>query len=105
MKNSDTVQPRREVWRERIQQQEKSGLSVRVFCQSRGLNQHAFYQWRRRFAQGQRARFALVETNGSSVPGGAAVELVLGTGDRLQIAAGVDATTLRTVLAVLREGA
>jgi len=47
--------------------------------------------------------FALVETREASRRGTGAVELWLNGGDRLQIAPGVDAATLRTVLAVLRE--
>jgi hypothetical protein len=48
-------------------------------------------------------KFALVETNGSVQARGAAEELTLATGERLRIEPGVDTTTLRTVLSVLRE--
>jgi hypothetical protein len=48
-------------------------------------------------------RFALVETQEVNQQGRAALELSLSNGELLQIAAGVDAGTLRTVLAVLRE--
>lgn len=48
-------------------------------------------------------KFALVETNRSAPAGVAAVEVILASGERLRIAPGVDAATLRLVLNVLRE--
>ena len=86
-----------------IQQQEKSGLSVRIFCQQRGVSDQLFYWWRKRLAAREPVRFALVETEELKQQGGSGLELWLSGGERLQIAAGVDAATLRTVLAVLRE--
>jgi hypothetical protein len=47
--------------------------------------------------------FALVETSGVRPQRGEPVELILSTGDRLHIHAGVDAATLRLVLSALRE--
>ena len=49
-------------------------------------------------------RFALVDRSPRRQEGAveAALELVLPSGERLRISAGVDATTLRTVLDVLR---
>ena len=49
-------------------------------------------------------RFALVERGAASAGTVAepALELVLNTGERLRIGAGVDQTALRTVLAALR---
>ena len=49
-------------------------------------------------------RFALVETGVTlpQAPAEPGLELVLTTGERLRIGAGVDATTLRRVLEALR---
>ena len=55
--------------------------------------------WRR----AGRIGFALVETSGFRPQRGEPVELILSTGDRLHIHAGVDAATLRLVLSALRE--
>jgi len=49
--------------------------------------------------------FALVETNAPGTKDNLPVELILASGDRLRIAPGTDAGTLRTVLKVLRERA
>lgn len=48
-------------------------------------------------------KFALVETSRSAPAAVAAVEVVLASGERLRIAPGIDASTLRLVLSVLRE--
>jgi hypothetical protein len=99
---ADTAR-RTEYWRERIAQQERSGVSVHRFCEEQGLTEQSFYVWRKRLRQQPPARFALVETG---APGrdtaDAALELVLTTGERLRIGSGADPTALRTVLEALR---
>src|SRR2546422_7958167 len=95
---------RSEYWRERIAEQERSGMSVQRFCKEQGLTEQSFYVWRKRLRKQRPMRFALVETGPArqrpaTEPG---LELVLATGERLRIGAGVDPTTLRTVLEALR---
>jgi hypothetical protein len=103
MKASAAAASKAELWRELVLRQKKSGLTVEAFCQQRGVSGWSFYQWRKRLAMKPPMSFALVETREASRQGTGAVELWLNGGDRLQIAPGVDAATLRTVLAVLRE--
>ena len=94
---------RRELWRQKIAQQETSGQSVRVFCRKQGLTEPAFYAWRQRLRkQNPPVRFALVETKPSQEPV-APIEVMLVSGDRLRIPR--DAATLKLVLAVLRDQA
>jgi transposase-like protein len=96
---------RQEQWRQRIAQQEASTQTIRGFCRERGINEQTFYGWRHRLrVRNQPVTFALVDTRpapplASSQP----IEFVLGSGDRMRIAA--DAATLRLVLNVLRETA
>jgi hypothetical protein len=94
---------RRELWRQRIAEQETGGQSIRAYCDERGLKEPAFYGWRRRLLkQNTPVRFALVE----SKPGeeaAAPIELLLASGDQLRIPS--NAATLKLVLAVLREPA
>jgi hypothetical protein len=59
-----------------------------------------FYAWRKRLQKKEPVRFALVDRGAARQE--AAVELVLATGERLRISAGVDGATLRTVLDALR---
>jgi hypothetical protein len=62
------------------------------------------YAWRKRLQESGPVRFALVERRPrrQERTAEAVLELVLATGERLRIGAGVDIATLRTVLAVLR---
>lgn len=38
-----------QIWRERVEEQVRSGKSVRVFCEVRQLKPHAFFYWRKKF--------------------------------------------------------
>lgn len=97
------AEQRRELWRQRIAQQETSGQSIRAYCQGSGLKESAFYGWRQRLRkQNTPVRFALVETKPAEQTA-PPIELMLAGGDRLRIPH--DAATLKLVLAVLREQA
>jgi transposase-like protein len=92
---------RDEDWRARIAAQKQSGVSVKQFCAQQGFPEQSFYYWRKRLQTPASMRFALVEPRrGATEP--AALELVLPTGERLRIGAGVDARTLQQVLEALR---
>jgi len=99
---SKTQQERREFWRQLLAQQEQNSVTVRAFCQQHQVSEYSFYQWRKRLAEQLPVKFALVETN-RSVPAAAGVEVILTTGERVRIASGVDAATVRLALSVLRE--
>ena len=77
---------------------------MKQFCTEQGLTEYSFYAWRKRLQQTGPVRFALVDRNSrrQERAAEAALELVLPTGERLRISAGVDAATLRVVLDVLR---
>jgi len=96
--------PKADAWAERIASQHRSGISVKQFCKEQGLTECSFYAWRKRLRETGPVRFALVERGARRQEGTAEVslELVLATGERLRIGPGVDITTLRTVLDVLR---
>ena len=97
------AEQRREQWRQRIAEQEKSGQSVSGFCREEGLSGPTFYAWRQRLRkQNTPVRFALVEAKPAR-EAVAPLDLILASGDRLRIPA--DAATLKLVLAVLREQA
>jgi len=96
--------PKADEWGERIAGQQRSGMSVKQFCKEQGLTECSFYAWRKRLQLSGPVRFALVERRARrrECTAESVVELVLATGERLRIAPGVDITTLRTVLDVLR---
>jgi transposase-like protein len=90
-------------WQELIRQQQESKLSVSAFCRQHGFSDQSFYNWRKRLAADEPVRFALVDANPSGADRPAPLELILASGDRVRIAPGADAATLRAVLTVLRE--
>lgn len=89
-----------EYWSKLITEQKASGQTIRAFCKERGVADHCFYFWRRRLGLGrsEAVQFALLKT----VAGTAPLELVLASAERLRIANGVEAATLRVVLDALR---
>jgi transposase-like protein len=93
-------------WQGLIREQQQSKLSVSAFCRKHGFSDQSFYSWRKRLAadgKDEPVRFALVESHPSGIDRHAPLELILASGDRLRIAPGADAETLRAVLNVLRE--
>jgi transposase len=98
------TEKREEYWRERVAAYERSGLSVKQFCEQQQLTEQSFYVWRKRLRNQPPLRFALVETGVAhpQVLAESGLELVLPSGERLRIGASVDPTTLRRVLEALR---
>jgi hypothetical protein len=98
--NSKQVQ-RRDLWRQRIAEQEKSGRPVRVFCREQSLSEATFFAWRQRLKiQETPVSFALVEAKVAAEPA-PPIELILNSGELLRIPC--EASMLKMVLAVLRE--
>ena len=95
-----TAEERTVYWRERITEQERSGIPVQHFCKERGITEQSFYVWRKRLRQQEPAGFALVETGPAHAPQ-MGLELVLMTGERLRLSADVDTLLLRRVLEAL----
>jgi transposase-like protein len=98
-----TAEERTAYWRERVAEQEHSGIPIQQFCKERGITEQSFYVWRKRLRKEDPARFALVETGPARqhTPK-TGLELVLVTGERLRIGADVDPSLLRRVLEALR---
>ena len=46
----------RQQWRQRIQRQRKSGLSVAEFCRTEGVSSASFYTWRRKLQGESRSK-------------------------------------------------
>ncbi len=91
---------RRELWRQRIAEQEKSGRPVSVFCREHGLSGATFFAWRQRLKIQEPVSFALVEAKGAAETA-PPIELILTGGERLRIPC--EASMLKMVLTVLRE--
>lgn len=112
-------------WRAIVERWAGSGMSVRAFCQERGLSEPSFYAWRRTLAARDRlareqfvpvriaphsaphsAPESALETTATSTVENAAsaLQLLVGEGRRLLIGPGFDGPTLRRLLALLEEG-
>ena len=108
-------------WRAIVERWAGSGMSVRAFCEERGLSEPSFYAWRRTLAARDRLareQFVPVRIAPDSAPGSAlettatstvenaasALQLLVGEGRRLWIGPGFDGPTLRRLLALLEEG-
>ncbi len=48
-----------EYWHEQVAQQERSGLSVKQFCETQRITEQTFYVWRKRLQKQPPMRFAL----------------------------------------------
>jgi hypothetical protein len=102
--NNEKHRARSEYWRELITQQGQSGLTVHAFCDQQGVTEASFYNWRKRLRNSVPVRFALVERGTDGLASKGALEVMLASGERVQVGPGTDAATLRMVLAVLRDG-
>jgi transposase len=94
-------------WQRWIHKWRASGLSVRDFCDRRGLATASFYYWRRVLIRRAAEKAAVVPVNVvvDAMPAQAsALEVVLPNGRAVRVAPGFDATTLRQLLTVLQEG-
>ena len=95
MANQARQAERWKFWTGLIVRHKQSGKTVEAFCQENGVGGPSFYAWRKRLMEKSRPiGFALVETSGVRPQRGEPVELILSTGDRLHIHAGVDAARL-----------
>jgi len=104
--------PRKEQhWRDLIACWQRSGLSVRAFCQRQCLAVPSFYAWRRtlrqRDGQAQPASapvtFVPVQVRHDATEPPAPLELVLTDGRYLRIPPGFDPAHLRALLCALED--
>ena len=94
-------------WRRWLQQQQRSGLSVRRFCYQNQLCPKTFYTWRRRLQQTDHTpRFLPVQVVPEPpTPNAVTIDIVLDGGRCLRVAPGFDPHTLRQLLHLLEDKA
>ena len=94
-------------WRRWIEEQQSGRLSVRAFCARRGLAEHNFYQWRKLLSERDRETrlpssanlFVPVEV--ADVHADRRIEIVLASGQRVNVPSGFEVATLAQIVAVL----
>lgn len=108
MANRQRNAAKEQFWRQAMDRQARSQLSVHKFCERDGLSETSFYMWRRELAQRDRA--ALQAPSPTFVPvdvvphASAAIEIVLPDGVLVRVRPGFDRQTLGQVVALLAGG-
>ncbi len=113
MANRMRSEAKERLWREQMSLWQRSGLSIRQYCQQHQLSEPNFYAWRRELARrdvlpvapAARAKASSVmwmplTVDASTVP---VVEVQLPTGAKLRVPAGVESTTLERILTALHQ--
>lgn len=109
-------------WRQHVTAHQRSGQTVRAYCDSAGLSEPSFYSWRRVLAERYPHHTAKPQSEPadptteatpaflpvrvvptSPTPATPTVEVLLRSGRVIRVAEGFDPTTLRAVVAVLED--
>jgi transposase-like protein len=113
--------PERErYWRRLIREQQASGLGISAFCREHEVSLSSFFQWRRKLRERPRRdepgaapdtsqedsapRFVPVELPAPPTAGRVGCEIVLADGCRVLVPTHCDASWLREIVGVLKEG-
>jgi transposase-like protein len=118
MANRMRSEAKERLWREQVTSWQRSGLSIRQYCQQHQLNEPNFYAWRRELARRDEAggissksvqrpkplsvTWMPLTVDPSTVP---VVEVQLPTGAILRVPAGVESVTLERILTALHQAA
>lgn len=99
--------PRKEresYWRNLIEQQSASSLSIAAFCRKNNINQWGFYRWRRRLDGQDHRAFVRLKVPAPIVnPSNGRLRIRVNDTLSIEIEQGFDPSTLRAVLDVLCE--
>ena len=105
-------------WRDVLRRWQRSGQSIRAFCQEHRLAEHSFHSWRRTLTQRDqqdkptvlpaqphpKPHFVPVHVIPSTPPvDRSALEVVVASGRVIRVLPGFDVATLRHLLAALEE--
>ena len=86
-----------ELWQERINRYERSGLSMSEYCRRNNLNIHQLVYWQKRWRQ--MASGSFVQVSGSSQP----VEIYVGSKVKLVVEAGYNAGMIKSLVELLSD--
>ena len=101
---SELESPSRRKWREIIQRQRASGMSVTEFCRRHGVAASSFFGWKRKLGSFPAAGVFVEAKIAPALPAASAVsvmEIRLRHGRRVLVGRGFDRDLLAEVIAVL----
>jgi hypothetical protein len=100
------------IWREKVEQQKGSGLSVAAYCRRERISEASYYYWKRRLAERKDkpktesgegdGRFVAIDLPQTVCDN---LEVVLRNGRRLVVPDRFSENTLRALLAILEDSA
>lgn len=87
-------------WRERVEGQRRSGLSIAAFCRRERISQPSFYSWRKRLAgsAAERPLFVPVQV-ADDAPASAGLEIELPGGAVVRLPSGASQELIRLAIA------
>ena len=65
---SKRSESKEELWRLLVEQQRRSGLSIRAFCRQRAISEPSFYAWRKKLQKRQAGSRSDAGSNGRLIP-------------------------------------
>ena len=95
-----TIEERHAHWREVLETQKTSGLSIADYCRSRDIRTNVFYAWRRRIQKRQMPGSGFVELQSLVSDNDTGIRIVSGN-LCIEVQRNFDPTTLRSVVACL----
>ena len=95
-----TIEERYAHWREVIETQKTSGLSIADYCRSRDIRTNVFYAWRRRIQKRQMDQQGFIELRSSVSGMDTGIRIVSGN-LCIEVQRNFDPTTLRSVVACI----
>ncbi|HOE76571.1 MAG: hypothetical protein GYA67_14105 [Smithella sp.] len=96
-----TIEERYAHWRDVIETQKTSGLSIAAYCRNQQIRSNDFYAWRRRISKRQTARQGFLELSPSVISSSdTGFRIILGN-LCIEVQRHFDPATLRTVVACL----
>ena len=88
-------------WRDVLERQACSGLTIRDFCELEGVSTASFYNWRRRLAEPVEDVPAFVSINVAQADARSPLEIVLGDDVTIRVPEGTSRQTIVDALAAV----
>ncbi len=96
-----TIEERYTHWREVIESQKTSGMTIADYCRSRDIRTNAFYAWRRRISKQETSGSGFLELRSPVLGMATGVRIVAAAGFYIEVNRGFDPSILCSVLSCM----